>query len=674
MPNNNYKDWLDLCQGNIQYGQNPEEFIEVQEAVTKTLSIVGTILGVTFPIAGAAVTILGEVIGLLWPSSADTSQNVWINFINSTEKLIDEKIDNALKITAVHELEGVQTHMYHYQNALRNWKGNPGNLSSRLLVRDEWNKAEGAFTSAMPHFRGTVPKDKVLLLAIYAHAANLHLLLLRDLSIYGTDWGYKEEEIALIYNKQLLLTIQYINYCIQTYNLGWNMVKDRYNSYLPGNKWNMVNTYRRNMTLKVLDIIALFSNYDNHKYPGTKEKSFIAQIIKAELTREVYTDANSDINFNSTFEEQEKDFTRGFNLFTWLEDLTLYTRNYANPPLYPDANFIFTANRNCIMKTNDTRCNMGNIYGNRRENDIATHINLHEMKIDKLVITHHKNYLTVILKIEFYQNTQRVAIYDSQSTTAPNDRATTILQLTNATESSQTNGEIYNHILSYIKTKNIIESTNQRQVACAWTHWSVDYNNTIQEKIITSIPAIKAEFSDDITIIQNPGHIGGELIQFNTGNSSSIQIACLTSNFIGTKNYGVRIRYAANKAIRLNATFIGVGTSSFVTNDTMTSSITEGKYLYQQFGYATIFTRDNPARLAPNRLIRFMINNPSPSLGSDTILVIDRIEIIPLDEFPTLLQDKQEIQRNIQTTTNNVFTDYTKNSLKPETTDYEIDQ
>ncbi|WP_240527643.1 insecticidal delta-endotoxin Cry8Ea1 family protein, partial [Bacillus cereus] len=72
----------------------------------------------------------------------------------------------------------------------------------------------------------------------------------------------------------------YTDSCISTYNQGLEQAKT-----LPADgdvaKWNAYNDYRRDMTLMVLDLVAIWSTYNTTQYPLP---------VNVQLTREIYTE------------------------------------------------------------------------------------------------------------------------------------------------------------------------------------------------------------------------------------------------------------------------------------------------------------------------------------------------------------------------------------------------
>ncbi|WP_176512405.1 insecticidal delta-endotoxin Cry8Ea1 family protein [Bacillus cereus] len=64
-------------------------------------------------------------------------------------------------------------------------------------------------------------------LTVFAQAADLHLLLLRDAINFGASWGLPPDEIMDQYNDLQRLTEVYTNYCTSTYDQGLKNTLDQ---------------------------------------------------------------------------------------------------------------------------------------------------------------------------------------------------------------------------------------------------------------------------------------------------------------------------------------------------------------------------------------------------------------------------------------------------------------
>ncbi|HHT7068136.1 insecticidal delta-endotoxin Cry8Ea1 family protein [Bacillus thuringiensis] len=329
--NVNYKDYLRMSEGN-ENSSNHDVFISAPGLVDTTANITSVILSALgVPILGTVVKLYSKLFGFLWGSTP--GQDPWKELMDRVEILIDQKLTEYARSKALAELEGLQNVMKSYVDALESWQNNSRNSQTRLLVQQRLVVADSQFKQAMPSF--AIKDYEVSLLPVYAQAANLHLLLLRDSQIFGKDWGMPQHEIDLFYKEQLDSIEKYSDHCVEWYHTGLNQLKDKGST---AKNWVDYNRYRREMTLAVLDIVALLPNYDVHMYPMP---------VHAELTREIYTDPVGSYlpykgNFKDvmswyemtryrqpTFHDLES-LIRKPSQFTWLKDLKMYTRKRQN--------------------------------------------------------------------------------------------------------------------------------------------------------------------------------------------------------------------------------------------------------------------------------------------------------------------------------------------------------
>lgn len=145
------------------------------------------------------------------------------------------------------------------------------------MVRTRFEDLYSAISPSMERF--SVPGYKILLLPVYTQAANLHLVMAQDAERYGIQWEMTQQTIDFYYKEQREKAVKYAGYCVKWYKEGLDSLKKS-----SAGDWIKYNRYRREMTLSVLDYVALFSAYDLRIYP-----------IKTtpQLTREIYTDATS---------------------------------------------------------------------------------------------------------------------------------------------------------------------------------------------------------------------------------------------------------------------------------------------------------------------------------------------------------------------------------------------
>ncbi|WP_353054846.1 hypothetical protein [Bacillus thuringiensis] len=80
--------------------------VDLGLSVRTALGILQSILSVGFPWLGRAAGLINIVFGFIWGTVA--GQSTWERFMNAVEYLIDQKITQAVRSTALADLEGIQ--------------------------------------------------------------------------------------------------------------------------------------------------------------------------------------------------------------------------------------------------------------------------------------------------------------------------------------------------------------------------------------------------------------------------------------------------------------------------------------------------------------------------------------------------------------------------------------
>ncbi|AZJ24771.1 hypothetical protein CT694_35710 (plasmid) [Bacillus wiedmannii bv. thuringiensis] len=668
MQNTNYKDWLNECEGNTQYSDS------THAAVIAGLSVAGTILTGFTPLAWPGILLISfaTLAPILWPST--DAKRTWIQFMRhgaSFQNIPPETLNDIIEDANAY-LIGFTRGLDEYERLFNIWKNGRTSTNAGAVQR-QFERVHGFFINDMSHLER--PSYKIILLSTYTHAANLHLNLLNQgvnfYDMWSQDQGKLVTPTASSSYYQLRLeeyTKIYTNYCTETYKVGLNTLKNE-----KGMTWNIYNAYRREMTLTVLDPVALFQKYIlilQHKMD-----------IHFELTREIYTDA---INLEGALVQKELDtlenlLTREPSLFTWLHRLDFWTTVKTGGVL---SNFL-SGIQNFYRYTNSNTSIPSSIYGNtngKKEEPITL---LGGYFIYKLLIAHYwsdilREPVIGIKSIDFFvtrSNPNTPLRYNSGGAF---DFTTTILQFESCNKITHPTctpvaptPEIYSHILSYNTLYNTERGISQAATyAFGWTHNSVDFNNTISNEIITQIPAVKARDMDYSSIVRpGPGHTGGDLIDSPT----KLEFQC---NIRTPTRYKIRMRYVSydpnNRTdVRLN---IAGGGSYSLQALRIGSTVPSAKDIinpkYEHFQYVDF--RDEQNSIATVNLSSTIVMTLQSYNALGTLL-IDKIEFIPITQ---VFEQDLEIQKleKIQDTVNAIFTDHTKNTLKIETTDYEIDQ
>ncbi|MED3353206.1 insecticidal delta-endotoxin Cry8Ea1 family protein, partial [Bacillus thuringiensis] len=151
------------------------------------------------PGLSAAAGLLNVIVPFLWPEDdAGSSQISWEQLMDSVEELVDERILTSKRSDATARLEGIKALVNEYTQAIDDLKADPNNELKKDRVRDKFDDVEDYVKVSMPFFRAQ--GFEVPMLAMYAQAANIHLLLLRDVVQHGASWGFQQYEIDRYYN------------------------------------------------------------------------------------------------------------------------------------------------------------------------------------------------------------------------------------------------------------------------------------------------------------------------------------------------------------------------------------------------------------------------------------------------------------------------------------------
>ncbi|WP_193674458.1 insecticidal delta-endotoxin Cry8Ea1 family protein [Bacillus cereus] len=625
LQNINYKDYLRLTEGgDSKFFGNPETLIS-SSSVQTGIGIVGQILGALgVPFAGTIAGFYSFIVGLLWPSS---TVSIWEMIMEQVEELVDQKITEHAREQALAKLKGLGDGLDVYQRSLENWLENRNNTRARSVVATQFIALELDFVSSIPSF--AVAGQEVPLLAIYAQAANLHLLLLRDASIFGEEWGFTSGEISTFYNRQMTRTAQYSDYCVRWYNIGLDKLKDT-----SAASWLRYHQFRRDMTILVLDLVALFPSYDTHTY----------QIkTTAQLTRDVYTDplafnkktSSGFCNPWSThsgvlFSEVESAVIRPPHLFDILSSVEISTARgkialnnkafldywighslkyrHANNTSLLQSNYgritseknSFTLEDKDIVEINSTTANLANTYQKAYG---VPESRFHMVNRDSSVTSNYlysKTHTTLEACTHDYESSNEI----------PLDKTVAV-------------AESYSHRLSHITHHSFSKHSAAYYGSFpvfSWSHVSADINNTVYTDKITQLPLTKSYSIEDNVEIINSCYVGGSLLKVERNMLKNNGVCSIRLSISKSQKYIVRVRYAS--------TGNGFMSMSGVFGDTyFNETISEDFDLkYDSFKYVTLGT------IYDTTYPFYSLYLPRPgNVGDEQYTIyIDRIEFIPV--------------------------------------------
>ncbi|MEC3599847.1 insecticidal delta-endotoxin Cry8Ea1 family protein [Bacillus thuringiensis] len=605
LKNSNYKDCLKMSEH-----ESIEPFVSVSTIQTG-IGIAGKILGsLGVPFSGQVASLYSFILGELWPKG----KSQWEIFMEHVEELVAQKISTYARNKALADLKGLGDALAVYHESLESWIKDRNNTRVRSVVKNQYINLELMFVQKLPSF--AVSGEEVPLLPIYAQAANLHLLLLRDASTFGKEWGFSTSEISTFYKRQSSRTREYSDYCSEWYNTGLNRLKGTNAA-----SWVRYNQFRRDMTLMVLDLVALFPCYDTHMYPIP---------TSVQLTREVYTDPNGAVGVNNTgwfqngasFSAIENAIIRQPHLYDFITNLTIYTRRSQVGTAILNLWAGHKINFNRIGSSNSSEL----VYG-ASTNPVSTNslsfVNQDVFRTISLLgingsvsgLTYgltrvdfdirNRNFTNIISSVTYNSGHQNIGTQTRDSETELPPETT-----------EQPNYEANSHLLSHI---SMSPTTAATPPVYSWTHHSADRTNTISSDRITQIPLVKAHtLQSGTTVVKGPGFTGGDILRRTSGGPFAFSNVNLDFNL--SQRYRARIRYASTTNLRIYITVAGERILAGQFNKTMEKG---DPLTFQSFSYATI-----------NTAFTFPTRSSSLTVGADTFdsgneVYVDRFELIP---------------------------------------------
>ncbi|MGH0945485.1 insecticidal delta-endotoxin Cry8Ea1 family protein, partial [Bacillus mycoides] len=678
---------MNLC-ANGELGELFGNSDAVKNGLVAGLGILSFTLSITFPVAAAAVGIISVLLPLLWPDQAGPpgtteAQFTWDQWLTAGEELAAQTVAASVKDRAIDTTRILQSLMRDYEQAICNLNTDPDNEKYKEDVRREFNDVEDQAKAAVIQFANS---DYALpLLADYAQAANLHLLLLRDVVKFGESWGFTALQVQQYYSntglgnpgmKQLLAT--YTDHCARYYNEG---LQKRYET---GN-WNAFNDYRRNMTIMAMDLVSVWPTYDPRVYTLP---------TKSQLTRTVYTPFVISYPTGNipSISEIESQVVVPPSLFRWLFLIEFYTQKGGQQEYFSGQRqgFAYTTGNEVFQefKGDRTGTYMGQLVAEPGLGQYVWAIELYGSGFlwDRYPYLNNLGFFNFKLtnsedqKIHFSPGD----VVDGTTVTLglpckPNNNDCDPCNPCNTLPINLSNPcndkSLYSHRFSYLGTYpappvNSWTPTNIGNFSFGWTHISADYENQIDAEKITQIPAVKADgMGSTVKIIKGDGSTGGDLVQLGQGPSHATFLK-IPMGGIAQKGYQLRIRYAlsAREGSELVVERL-VGNRGDMVRDYYAStwmmpthSGDPLKVNYDSFGYATL-----ESLLPPTSY-----NNWEITLVSNFAL-IDKIEFIPIEGSVAEFEANQAVEK-ARKAVNALFTNDAKNALQLKVTDYSVDQ
>nr|O87404.1 RecName: Full=Pesticidal crystal protein Cry1Ic; AltName: Full=81 kDa crystal protein; AltName: Full=Crystaline entomocidal protoxin; AltName: Full=Insecticidal delta-endotoxin CryII(c) [Bacillus thuringiensis]AAC62933.1 crystal protein toxin [Bacillus thuringiensis] len=624
----------------------------IQTGIGIAGKILGT-LGVPFP--GQIASLYSFILGELWPKG----KSQWEIFMEHVEAIINRKISTYARNKALTDLKGLGDALAVYHESLESWVGNRNNTRARSVVKNQYIALELMFVQKLPSF--AVSGEEVPLLPIYAQAANLHLLLLRDASIFEKNGGLSASEISTFYNRQVERTRDYSYHCVKWNNTGLNNLRAT-----NGQSWVRYNQFRKDIELMVLDLVRVFPSYDTLVYP-----------IKttSQLTREVYTDAIGTVDPNQalrsttwynnnapSFSAIEAAVIRSPHLLDFLEKVTIYSllsrwsnTQYMNMwgghrlesrPIGGALNTSTQGSTNTSINPVTLQFTSRDFY--RTESWAGLNLFLTQPVNGVPRVDFHWKFPTLpIASDNFYYlgyagvGTQ---LQDSENELPPET-------------TGQPNYESYSHRLSHI---GLISGSHVKALVYSWTHRSADRTNTIEPNSITQIPLVKAfNLSSGAAVVRGPGFTGGHILRrTKSGTFGHIRV---NINPPFAQRYRVRMSYASTTDLQFHTSINGKAINQGNFSATMNRGEDLDYKTFRTVGFTTPFSFSDVQST-------FTIGAWNFSSGNE--VYIGRIEFVPVEVTYEAEYDFEKAQEKVTA----LFTSTNPRGLKTDVKDYHIDQ
>ncbi|MES1054042.1 hypothetical protein FOA24_35255, partial [Bacillus thuringiensis] len=657
---------------------NPQLGYVSQSNDIQTTAAIATVLKISWKVVSTVISlihkkraqqelvanILGQVQDLLW----EFGNRFWEDMMDAVEVLIEKKLAERVRRDALLRLEGMNDTITRYKEAAENWQEDKSN--SRLMeeVRTQFRATETYITGSMSFFRD--PGYEINLLPVYLQAADLHLLLLRDVLLFGREWGMSPAAVEDYYSGRLglkELTASYTDYLINSYNLGLQDAfrrtadlsdRQRYpwitgnpNLYQPVEDWNIFNEYRTEMTTFALDLIAVWPVYDVYTYP---------EGASIQLTRLLYTDARGSQYPGGNFSRQEVEnsIVKPPSLYGDLWDIDFYRANnlpneslfrqyagyklkvlpsaYYGAPLieYPLRGYTYDWNNVGIAPTR-----VPVTAPNGEPIEIIYDRNKHGLACYTFQFTYNEGYTRTV------------------GQAPPNDQF----------ESSAWPGILPEDMEQKLVWIGGVVNTSYRSIQCfgfGWAYRNVTLYNTLDPYTNNQIPAVKSYMLDNNgVVIKGTGATGGDLVSLPSGNGGCRMQVQVSSE---PKNYLIRLRYASTGASTVNIAVRNFyGAQEHDQSFQIPSTYTGVNLNYKAFGYLdTLVFATQPRNVFFNIEIK--------NIGGNTI-ILDKIEFIPIQGSLEEYQAQEALEK-AEKAVNTLFTNNAKQMLQLNVTDYQVDQ
>lgn len=265
-----------------------------------TLTLLKGMMGTGLSLLPPPASLLGSVWNVFMPTTTPNETDMWKQLETYIEEKIDGKIKEYHKYLMGAEFNGAMTAIKEYQRVLQIYNDSKHSLKKAEEPGTPVIEAARAADRELKKFIAIIqtPENKAdsvyqqITAPIFVQAANAHLLLQRDIILYGDEWGIDKNQWQGYKDDQKKLIQDYTKYAMNVYNAGLEKRKreaeqiNTLEKYRNTDRWNHINEYVREYTLSVLDFVELFPYTDPSKYSrGTIQSN----------SRQVYSDIGGKV-------------------------------------------------------------------------------------------------------------------------------------------------------------------------------------------------------------------------------------------------------------------------------------------------------------------------------------------------------------------------------------------
>ncbi len=201
--------------------------------------------------------LLSALVDIFWPSGPNDNE-IWDSIEARVEALVNQKIQESVYNQTEADLEGLQNVLQNYADAAKSGH-TPG------FTSENWTSARGEFAQRMPHFR--VKGSELLLLPLWAQAANMHLSLLRDGVLFGMSWGWNADDHNSVISELKAAITDYTAWAPRIF--GWG-ISGRLGTvnYHQCEPFRTSDAFHQQMVPAVLDLAQRWPLLNPTAYPG----------------------------------------------------------------------------------------------------------------------------------------------------------------------------------------------------------------------------------------------------------------------------------------------------------------------------------------------------------------------------------------------------------------------